>query len=78
MELLTLEGEADFETTDNGNSGEATYVFQAIGDYGAAFFNDNAIGSLSFLNSMVSIYKVDRNEGDNIFTQLIEMTISIT
>jgi hypothetical protein len=27
-----IEGEADFETTDNGNSGEATYVFQAIGD----------------------------------------------
>jgi hypothetical protein len=27
-----IEGEADFETTDNGNSGKATYVFQAIGE----------------------------------------------
>jgi hypothetical protein len=32
-----IEGAADFRTTDNGNSGKATYVFQAIGDYGAAF-----------------------------------------
>jgi hypothetical protein len=64
-----IEGAADFRTTDNGNSGKATYVFQAIGDYGAAFFNANATGDLSFLNNMVGIYKVDRNEGcDDVFT----------
>jgi hypothetical protein len=63
-----IEGAADFRTTDNGNSGNATYVFQAIGDYGAAFFNANATGDLSFLNNMVGIYKVDRIEGgDDIF-----------
>ena len=32
-----IEGTADFKTTDNRNSGKATYVFQAIGNYGAAF-----------------------------------------
>jgi hypothetical protein len=64
-----IEGAADFKTTDNGNSGKATYVFQAIGDYGAAFFNANATGNLTFLNNMVGIYKVDRIEGgDDIFT----------
>ena len=64
-----IEGAADFKTTDNGNSGKATYVFQAIGDYGAAFFNANATGNLSFLNNKVGIYKVDRIEGgDDIFT----------
>lgn len=60
-----IEGTADFRT-DNGI---ATYVFQAIGDYGTAFFNDNATGSLSFLNNMVGIYKVDRDEfGDDVFS----------
>ena len=64
-----IEGAADFRTTDSGNSGKATYVFQAIGDYGAAFFNANATGNLTFLNNMVGIYKVDRIEGgDDIFT----------
>jgi hypothetical protein len=64
-----IEGAADFRTTDNRNSGKATYVFQAIGNYGAAFFNANATGDLSFLNNMVGIYKVDRIEGgDDIFT----------
>jgi hypothetical protein len=64
-----IEGAADFRTTDNGNSGKATYVFQAIGDYGAAFFNANATGNLTFLNNMVGIYKVDRIEGgDDVFT----------
>ena len=64
-----IEGTADFKTTDNRNSGKATYVFQAIGNYGAAFFNSNSTGSLGFLNNMVGIYKVDMNEdGDNIFT----------
>ena len=44
-------------------------MFQAIGNYGAAFFNSNSTGSLGFLNNMVGIYKVDMNEdGDNIFT----------
>jgi hypothetical protein len=60
-----IEGAADFRT----NGGKATYVFRAIGDYGAAFFNANATGNLSFLNNMVGIYKVDRIEGgDDIFT----------
>lgn len=60
-----IEGAADFKT----NGGKATYTFQAIGNYGAAFFNSNATGNLSFLNNMVGIYKVDRIEGgDNIFT----------
>lgn len=60
-----IEGAADFKT----NSGKATYVFQAIGDYGAAFFDANATGNLSFLNNMVGIYKVDRIEGgDDVFT----------
>jgi hypothetical protein len=60
-----IEGAADFKT----NSGKATYTFQAIGNYGAAFFNSNATGNLSFLNNMVGIYKVDRIEGaDDIFT----------
>lgn len=64
-----IEGAADFKTTDNGNSGKATYIFQAIGDYGAVFFNANATGNLSFLNNMVGIYKVDRIEGgDDVFT----------
>jgi hypothetical protein len=64
-----IEGAADFRTTDNGNSGKATYVFQAIGDYGAAFFNSNATGNLSFLNNVVGVYKVDRIEGsDDVFT----------
>lgn len=64
-----IEGAADFRTTDNGNSDKATYVFQAIGDYGAAFFNSNGTGSLSFLNNMVGIYKVDRyKDRDNVFT----------
>jgi hypothetical protein len=64
-----IEGAADFKATDSENSGKATYVFQAIGDYGAAFFNANATGNLSFLNNMVGIYKVDRNEdGNNLFT----------
>src|SRR5918995_3064264 len=55
-----IEGAADFKT----NSGKATYVFHAIGDYGAVFFDANATGNLSFLNNMVGIYKVDRIEGD--------------
>jgi hypothetical protein len=60
-----IEGAADFRTI----SGKATYVFQAIGDYGTAFFNSNATGNLSFLNNMVGIYKVDRIEGgDDVFT----------
>jgi hypothetical protein len=60
-----IEGAADFET----NNGKATYVFQAIGDHGAAFFDANATGNLSFLNNMVGIYKVDRIEGgDDVFT----------
>lgn len=60
-----IEGAADFKT----NGGNATYTFQAIGNYGAAFFNSNATGNLSFLNNMVGIYKVDRIEGgDDIFT----------
>jgi hypothetical protein len=60
-----IEGAADFRT----NSGKATYTFQAIGDYGAAFFNSNATGNLSFLNNLVGIYKVDRIEGgDDVFT----------
>ena len=64
-----IEGTADFKTTDNRNSGKTTYVFQAIGNYGAAFFNSNSTGSLGFLNNMVGIYKVDMNEdGDNVFT----------
>jgi hypothetical protein len=63
--VLYIEGAADFKT----NSGKATYVFQAIGNYGAAFFNANATGNLSFLNNMVGIYKVDRIEGgDDVFT----------
>jgi hypothetical protein len=60
-----IEGAADFKA----KSGNATYTFQAIGDYGAAFFNSNATGNLSFLNNMVGIYKVDRIErGDDVFT----------
>ena len=64
-----IEGAADFRTTDNGNSGKESYVFLAIGVYGAAFFNANATGNLTFLNNMVGIYKVDRIEGGNdVFT----------
>ncbi|HZA68218.1 MAG TPA: hypothetical protein VE548_00855 [Nitrososphaeraceae archaeon] len=60
-----IEGAADFKT----NSGKATYAFQAIGNYGAAFFDSNATGNLSFLNNMVGIYKIDRIEGgDDVFT----------
>jgi len=64
-----IEGTADFKTTHNGNGGNAIYVFRAIGNYGAAFFNSNSTGSLGFLNNMVGIYKVDMNEdGDNVIT----------
>jgi hypothetical protein len=60
-----IEGAADFKS----NGGNATYTFQAIGNYGAAFFNSNATGNLSFLNNMVGMYKVDRIEGGpDIFT----------
>jgi hypothetical protein len=62
MEFLILKEQLIFKT----NNGKASYSFQAIG---AAFFNANATGNLSFLNNMIGIYKVDMIEGgDDVFT----------
>jgi hypothetical protein len=50
---------------DGNNTGRATYTFQAIGDYGAAFF-DVMQHEVCLLSNMVGIYKVETNkEGDN-------------
>lgn len=51
------------------DSGGASYKFQAIGNYGVAFFDANATGSLSFLNNTIGIYKVQMNKGgDSVFS----------
>ncbi len=63
-----LEGKASFLAND-GSNGRATYTFQAIEDHGAAFFDDNATGSLTSLNNMVGVYKVESSAGGyNTFT----------
>ena len=66
--VVYVKGKADFVTVPP-SSGEATYAFQAIGNYGIALFNANATGSLSFLSNTIAVYKVDRNtNGTNTFT----------
>jgi hypothetical protein len=72
--VVYLKGKADFIATRSSSSndkqtGKATYTFQAIGNYGIALFNANATGNLSFLSDTVAVYKVDMNSnGTNTFT----------
>jgi hypothetical protein len=63
-ETVFIQGNAKFVTNSGDDS--AFYNFQAIGNYnldgsfedrGAAFFDNNATGKLSFLNNAVAIYK---------------------
>lgn len=71
--VVYVKGKADFIATrspsNEKQTGKANYTFQAIGNYGIAFFNANATGSLSFLSNTVAVYKVDMNKnGTNTFT----------
>jgi hypothetical protein len=72
--VVYVRGKADFISTPSSSSndkqtGKATYTFQAVGNYGIALFNANATGSLSFLSNTVAVYKVDMNKnGTNTFT----------
>jgi hypothetical protein len=70
--VIYVKGRAAFiaaASADDRQTGKATYTFEAIGNYGAALFDANATGNLSFLSNTVGIYKVDMNKnGINTFT----------
>ena len=76
---LLIEGNAELTTKDvDNNTDRASCTFHAIGRYeadgrfnsaGAAFFEENATGKLSFLSNVVGIYKdVTDKEGNGTFT----------
>ena len=62
---------------DDIQTGNATYSYQAIGNYGVALFDANATGNLSFPSNTRGIYKVDINKkGTNTFTMWKWVTIN--
>ena len=76
---VLIEGNAELTTKDvDNNTDRASCTFHAIGRYeadgrfnsvGAAFFEENATGKLSFLSNVVGIYKdVTDKEGNGTFT----------